>query len=60
VASADKAAELAQAKLDDSTFRRVAMVVVIAVILLNVLILYALKRRLDRSSHATQEAEPPT
>jgi len=60
VASADKAAELAQAKLDDSTFRRVAMVVVIAVILFNVLILYALYRRLGRSGHTTQEVEPPS
>jgi hypothetical protein len=45
----DKAAAaeaIANAKLDDNTFRRQAMVVVIAIIALNVLVLMGLRRRL--------------
>jgi len=42
------AGDMAQAKIDESLFRRSAMVVVVALILVNVLALYAIKRRLDR------------
>jgi hypothetical protein len=50
-AAAGKASEagtVAQGKIDESFFRREAMVVVVGLILLNVVVLYALKRRLDR------------
>ena len=48
-AKAADAQRLADAKLDESVFRREAMVVVVGVILVNVAALYAVKRRLDRS-----------
>lgn len=48
VARAGAAEAIAQASLDESGFRRQAMVVVLALILANVLILFAWKRRLDR------------
>jgi hypothetical protein len=52
VAKAAEAQRLADAKLDDSMFRRQAMVVVVGVILVNVSLLYLLRRRLARSSHS--------
>jgi len=44
-----KAAEdLANAKIDESTFRRQAMIIILALIFLNATFLYLIKRRLDR------------
>jgi len=48
VEKAGTAQGLAIAKLDESVFRREAMVVIIVLIAINVLALYAVKRRLDR------------
>lgn len=48
-AKAAEAQQLAEAKLDESLFRREAMVVVLGIILINVFALYLLKRKLDRS-----------
>jgi hypothetical protein len=45
---AGAAGDMAQAKIDESIFRREAMVVVVALIVVNVLALYSIKRRLDR------------
>ncbi len=45
---AESAAALAQAKLDESVFRREAMVIVVALILLNVIALFFVKRALER------------
>jgi hypothetical protein len=45
---AESATALAQAKLDESVFRRGAMVVVVVLLLLNVLALALVKRQLDR------------
>jgi hypothetical protein len=42
---------LAQTKLDESVFRREAMIVVIAIILVNVLVLVGIRRRLERPAH---------
>jgi hypothetical protein len=50
VAKAAAAEGLAQAKLDESLFRREAMVVVIAIILVNILMLVGIRRRLERPS----------
>lgn len=47
------ATQLAQAKLDESLFRRQAMIVVIAIIILNVFVLMALRRALHASSGGT-------
>jgi hypothetical protein len=52
--TADKAAhadEIAAAKINESVFRREAMVVVVGLILLNVVVLGSIKRRLDRYLH---------
>jgi hypothetical protein len=46
---AQAAEALATAKIDESTFRRQAMIVVLALIFANVVFLYLLKRRLDRN-----------
>jgi hypothetical protein len=46
-AKAAEAQQFADAKLQESVFRRQAMVVVLALILVNVLALYLLRRRLD-------------
>ncbi len=56
VAKAARAEELAQAKLDESDFRRLAMIVVIALILVNVVILYVVLRRIE---HSPNEGPPP-
>jgi hypothetical protein len=48
-AKAGTAEGLAVAKLDESVFRREAMVVIIVLIAINVLALYLVKRRLDRA-----------
>lgn len=48
VAKAGGADAIAKAKIDDSVFRREAMVVVVALIVINVAILGWIKRRLDR------------
>lgn len=48
-AKAAEANALADAKLEESLFRREAMVVVVGIILINVFVLLFLKRRLDRS-----------
>ncbi len=45
---ADAATSVAQSKLDESLFRRQAMVVVIAIIVVNILLLVALRRVLHR------------
>ena len=45
---AESASAIAQAKLDESVFRRSAMVVVVGLLLLNVLALYLVKRYLER------------
>jgi hypothetical protein len=47
-AKAHDAQLVAQAKIDESVFRRQAMGVVLGLILLNVGVLGAIKRRLDR------------
>ncbi len=47
-ARARSAGDIAQATLDESGFRRQAMIMVLAVILVNVGVLFAWKRRLDR------------
>ena len=44
------AQELAQARLDESLFRRQAMIIVLALIALNVLVLIWLRRRLHATS----------
>ena len=51
-ARAGAAGALAQAKIDESVLRRGAMVVVVALIVVNVAVLYAAKRRLDRNLEA--------
>jgi hypothetical protein len=56
---AASAEALAQAKLDESLFRRQAMIIVVAVILANVVILYVIKRRIDRARREQQVAEAP-
>ncbi len=48
-AKAGEAAQLADAKLAESLFRREAMIVVVGIILVNVVLLYGIKRRLDRA-----------
>ncbi len=58
VAKATRAEELAQGKLDESDFRRIAMIVVIALLLVNVVILYYALRRIERDQHKAQDAEP--
>jgi hypothetical protein len=45
---ATEAQKLADAKLEESLFRREAMVVVLVIILINIVVFYLLKRRLDR------------
>ena len=45
------ASDMAGAKIDESVFRRGAMVVVVVLILVNVAALYVVKRRLDRQLH---------
>jgi len=47
-AKAAEAQTLADGKLEESLFRREAMVVVVAIILINIVVFYLLKRRLDR------------
>ncbi len=56
---AQNAEALAQVKLDESLFRREAMIVVIALILINVLVLLVIKRRIDRTWHEPEPEEPP-
>jgi len=56
---AASAEALAQAKLDESLFRRRAMIIVVAVILANVAILFAIKRRIDRSRREQGQGAPP-
>ncbi|OGO57968.1 MAG: hypothetical protein A2Z32_01600 [Chloroflexi bacterium RBG_16_69_14] len=58
-AKAQSADALAQAKLDESDFRRGAMIIVVALILINVLVLYVIKRRIDRTSQELESEEPP-
>lgn len=48
VAKASAAQQVADAKLEESVFRREAMVVVVGIIMLNVAVLYLLKRALTR------------
>ena len=48
VAKASEAQQIAEAKLEESVFRREAMVAVVGIIMLNVFVLYALKRSLSR------------
>jgi hypothetical protein len=55
---AASAEALAQAKLDESLFRREAMIIVVAIILINVVILYVIKRRIDRARREQEVAEP--
>jgi hypothetical protein len=57
---AESAEALAQAKLDESSFRRQTMIIVIAVILINVLVLYVIKRRIDRTWHSGESEGPGT
>lgn len=52
----DAAQALATAKVDESVFRREAMVVVLALILVSVLFLILLKRQLDRELEASQRS----
>jgi hypothetical protein len=59
-ARSQAALALAQAKLDESLFRREAMIVVVVVILANVLVLYAIKRRIDRTWHHDEIEAPPS
>jgi len=56
---AESASDLAQAKLDESVFRRSAMVIVVALIVLNVVALYAVKRYLERTSRGSGGGAPP-
>jgi hypothetical protein len=49
VSKAGSAETLANAKLDESVFRREAMLVIILLIAINVIALYFIKRRLDRA-----------
>jgi hypothetical protein len=58
-AKAAGAEAMAQAKLDESLFRRQAMIIVVAVILANVALLYAIKRRIDRSRREQEQEVPP-
>ncbi len=48
---ANAAKDIAETKIHESEFRREAMVVIVAVIVLNVIALYVWKRRLDRRLH---------
>jgi hypothetical protein len=59
IAKAESVSALAQDKIDESVFRRQAMVVVIALILINVVILYVFKRQIDRRQHQHPDTEPP-
>jgi hypothetical protein len=52
-AKAQEAQAFADAKLEQSLFRREAMVVVLGVILINVLVLFMIKRRIDRNRAET-------
>jgi hypothetical protein len=51
---AEAAAALAQSKLDESIFRREAMVIVVAILLLNVVALYLVKRWVERRRRAAE------
>ncbi len=55
---ADSAASMAQEKLDESVFRRSAMVIVVALILLIVVALLLLKRELARDERAGRPSGP--
>jgi hypothetical protein len=54
---ADSATAMAQSKLDESTFRRSAMVIVVGLILLIVLALFLLKLELDRDREREREQQ---
>jgi hypothetical protein len=57
-AKAEAAAAMAQSKLDETVFRREAMVVVVALILMNVLALILVKRILDGRRRGTGGSSP--
>jgi hypothetical protein len=59
IAKAESAEALAQVKIDDSIFRRKAMVTVIVVILINIVIMFGLKLQIDRDRRRGRKAEPP-
>jgi hypothetical protein len=52
VASADEARQFAEGRLAESLFRREAMVVILAIIVINVFALILIRRRLDHSYEA--------
>lgn len=55
-AKAESAEAIAQVRLDESLFRREAMVVVVALIVLNVMALVLVRRRVERGGHRDEEA----
>ena len=55
-AKAESAGTIAQARLDESIFRREAMVVVLALIVLNVMALFLVRRGVERRRHVDEEA----
>lgn len=55
-AKSERAEAIAQARLDESIFRREAMVVVLALIVLNVMALFLVRRRVERRRHVDEEA----
>jgi hypothetical protein len=60
VAQAEDAKALATAKIDETNFRRAAMVIVLGLILLGVVWLWLTKRRLDRElEHSLLPFQPP-
>ena len=58
-AKAESAAAMAQSKLDETVFRREAMVVVVGLLLLNMLALVLVKRSLDRDRRRGAGGPPP-
>jgi hypothetical protein len=55
-AKAESAEAIAQARLDESVFRREAMVVVVALIVLNVMALAVIRRRVERRRNGVDDA----
>ena len=53
---AESAEAIARSRLDESVFRREAMVVVLALIILNVMALFLVRRRVERGAHRDETA----
>lgn len=57
IAKANDAKTLAESKIDQSNFRRQAMIVVLALIALSIVFLFLLKRKLDKDMEDAAQAE---